>query len=143
MSDDEPKRVVGKPFTKGVSGNPNKVFKPGQSGNPGGRAQGIERQVRELIGDDLPKLIAAQVRIARGLPPLEAPDMEIKAADSTRACDSLIDRGWGKPKQTIDATVSDGTDTEADWGAVSLEDKRALLQTIALVVGNNGDDTEH
>jgi hypothetical protein len=79
--------AVGRPWQKG------------QSGNPGGRPKSVERLVRELVGDDLPALIRAQIKIAQGLPPECAPELEVKAADATRAFDALLDRGWGKVKQ--------------------------------------------
>jgi hypothetical protein len=102
--------------------------------------------VRELVGDDLEALVRAQIRIAKGLAPVEAPGLEIKAGDVTRAFDSLMDRGWGKPKQAIELSgeVGTGEPPVIDWDGVPLEEKRELLE-LALRLGALGDaaDTEH
>ncbi len=81
-------------------------FKPGVSGNPGGRTKGIERLVRETVGDDMVAIIKAQIAIAQGKKPeglaIELPP--IKAADMTKAAEWIGDRGWGKPRQTVNST---------------------------------------
>ena len=68
----------------GITGN---GFKPGQSGNPGGRPKGLARTVREVCGGS-PRLAQVLLEIA------ENP----KAHDRDRvaACRELLDRGWGK-----------------------------------------------
>ena len=37
---------------RGLGGVTGRGFQPGQSGNPGGRPDGLSRRVRELAGDD-------------------------------------------------------------------------------------------
>jgi len=37
---------------RGLGGVTGRGFQPGQSGNPGGRPEGLSRRVRELVGDD-------------------------------------------------------------------------------------------
>ena len=66
-------RVVGRPFTKG------------QSGNPSGRARGIEARAREYTEEALQALVAA----------LHNPRERVSAAIA------LLDRGWGKPQVNI------------------------------------------
>lgn len=79
-------------------------WQKGQSGNPNGRPKGLERRVREIVGDDFEMLVRAQIQIAKGQAPDCAPKLEIKASDSTRAFVALLDRGWGKPKEQHEIT---------------------------------------
>ena len=64
------------------------AWKPGQSGNPGGRPKGLAKATREVVGDD-------------GLPLAElwweiANDPKRKDSDRLEASRLLADRGWGK-----------------------------------------------
>lgn len=80
-----------------------KPFKPGQSGNPGGRPPLPPeiKHVREMARAYTEQAIAALV--------------EVLASDSASArvaaANALIDRGWGKSEQPI--TGSDGGPLEA------------------------------
>lgn len=47
----------------GVTG---KGFLLGQSGNPGGRAKGLQRRVRELVGDDGERIAAFLLDVLNG-----------------------------------------------------------------------------
>ncbi len=79
-----------------------KPFKPGQSGNPGGRPKGLAESVRKHVPPsklvDLHKLIAL------------APSMDVKKElgeaptikDRQASADWLADRGWGKALQQAD-----------------------------------------
>jgi hypothetical protein len=71
--------------TGGITG---KGFKPGASGNPGGRPKGLARLVREQVGND--GLLLVQVMLSIMSDP--------KASDRDRmeAIKWLSDRGWGK-----------------------------------------------
>lgn len=62
-------------------------FKPGQSGNPGGRPKGAAKAFREALPD--PTLAAL------GLLEL-AQDPDVRPADRISAWNSLLDRGYGK-----------------------------------------------
>lgn len=68
--------VVGRPFEKG------------KSGNPGGKARGLAKSTRELVGDDGLKLAEFWVSIYE--------DTNAKMADRLEASRLLADRGWGK-----------------------------------------------
>jgi hypothetical protein len=78
-----------------MSDNPGQ-FKPGQSGNPGGRP-------RRLIGDlarearrFAPMALATLVKLCR-----RAKTESVRY----RAAAELLDRGYGKPVQMIDANI--------------------------------------
>lgn len=77
-------------------------FQPGQSGNPGGRAKGLEKRVRELV--DFDKITLALQDIAMGIRPADGPlkDLAIKTRDRIEAAKLLYDRGYGRAKQTVD-----------------------------------------
>ncbi len=67
-------------------------FKKGQSGNPGGRPAAIA-EVRDLAREQTEKSVKALVTIrdSKKAPP----------AARVAAANSLLDRGWGRPAQTI------------------------------------------
>jgi hypothetical protein len=71
--------------TGGITG---KGFRPGRSGNPGGRPQGLARATRELVGEDGTKLAELWWSIAKD--PLQ------RTSDRLEASKLLADRGWGK-----------------------------------------------
>jgi Family of unknown function (DUF5681) len=63
-------------------------FKPGQSGNPGGRPKGVARTVREVCG-------GSPLRLAQGLLEI-AENPKANNRDRVAAYRELLDRGWGK-----------------------------------------------
>ena len=70
--------------------NPHR-FKPGQSGNPSGRpAETLEQKARKLTDPALKALVLD----------LADPDKRAFAA-----C-AILDRGWGKPTQSVNAVVN-------------------------------------
>jgi len=69
-------------------------WSPGTSGNPGGRAKGLEKRVRELVGERMDDIILAMRDIAT--------NRGFKAADRIAAAKLLWDRGWGQARQSID-----------------------------------------
>jgi len=71
--------------TGGVTG---RGFRPGRSGNPGGRPQGLARATRELVGEDGKALVELWWSIAR--------DPMQRTSDRLEASKLLADRGWGK-----------------------------------------------
>jgi hypothetical protein len=71
--------------TAGVVGKP---FKPGQSGNPGGRPKGVARTIRDTCG-------GSPLRLARGLLEI-AENPRAANRDRVAAYRELLDRGWGK-----------------------------------------------
>lgn len=71
------RKVIGRPF------------KPGRSGNPGGRPKGIARTVREQAGGDPERFVQLLIAIAE--------DERTSTRDRISAVRELLDRGWGKP----------------------------------------------
>ncbi len=67
-------------------------FKKGQSGNPGGRPAAIA-EVRDLAREQTEKAIEGLASIAD--------DTKAPPAARVAAYNSLLDRGWGRPSQTI------------------------------------------
>jgi L-rhamnose isomerase len=71
--------------TGGVTG---KGFRPGRSGNPGGRPQSLAKATRALVGEDGMALAQLWWDIAR--------DETRRDRDRLEASRLLADRGWGK-----------------------------------------------
>lgn len=80
-----PRRVVGRPF------------RPGQSGNPGGRPKGLASRIREATRDG-EDLVAFALRVFNA----EIPGVKIE--HRLEALQWLSDRGWGKPVQSVELT---------------------------------------
>ena len=70
---------------------PRTAWKPGQSGNPGGRPKDIA-EVRDLARQHTAVAIAALVEIAKS-----------GKSESARvsAAEALLDRGYGRPAQSV------------------------------------------
>ena len=82
-------------------------FKPGQSGNPKGRrpvaeAPNIRRKmladIKALAKEASEEAVKTLVEIMK--------DKAAPPAARASAANSILDRGWGKPQQTIEATVN-------------------------------------
>lgn len=67
------------------------------------RKVSVDHIVREIVGDDWPAMIRAQVAIACGRRPDGVPaEVKIQASDMTKAFRELADRQFGRPKQAVE-----------------------------------------
>ena len=76
---------------------PRTAFKPGRSGNPGGRPKALA-DVIELARTHTPDAINRLAHIVR--------DDAAPPAAQVAASMALLDRAWGKPVQPLDADVN-------------------------------------
>jgi hypothetical protein len=69
-------------------------FPKGVSGNPGGRTKGLQRRVRELVGDDGDKIASFLFDVLN--------DTSEKTGERLDAAKILLERGWGKAPIAVD-----------------------------------------
>ena len=110
-------------------GNEATRFRPGQSGNPGGRPKGIAAKAREHTDRAIEVLAEA----------LESQDERVRVT----AAEKLLDRGYGKPvTMTADVTkrLDDWTDDDLDAAISAI---RASLPSSGDVAGGTDETTKH
>ncbi len=99
----KPKRPPPNPTGRTKSGAlPRTVFKPGKSGNPGGRPKDLpefRKQVREMGTE-----VALQ-RLVHNV--VLAPAME-----ANKACEILLAYGWGRPSVAVEVSGPNGGPVE-------------------------------
>lgn len=74
-------------------------FEPGKSGNPGGRPKAVEG-VKELARLHTENAIAALVRVIE--------DKKANPSARVSAAVAILDRGWGKPVQSVAGADGEG-----------------------------------
>jgi len=72
-------------------------FQKGQSGNPGGRPK-IVGEIQELARQHSPEAIDTLLEIMR--------NKKAPAAARALASNSILDRGYGKPPQSLEAKIN-------------------------------------
>jgi hypothetical protein len=113
-------------------GNPDIAkhgFKPGQSGNPGGRPKGIAAKAREHTDKALQVLVDGMGD--------DDPRVRVSAAKE------VLDRGWGKPlTMTADVTkkLDEFTDDDLDAGIAFL---RSAIGAASADGDGEGKATKH
>ena len=98
------------------------TFKPGISGNPGGRPKGIAAKAREHTDKAMDVLVEA----------MSDDDRRVQVS----AAKEILDRGWGKPlSMTADVTkrLDEFTDDDLDAGI-------AFLRSALSAAGGDGTD---
>lgn len=107
-------------------------FAKGVSGNPGGRPKG-EGDIRELARQHTPQAIRRLVKVMN--------DDNATASAQVAASTALLDRGWGRPAQTINATVDAGQyqqQVEASLADSAME----LLKSMRGTENTRGTDSQ-
>ena len=98
------------PFKKGVTPPGAKPFKKGQSGNPKGRVPKIpelEKLLAEVLGEEKDGIEAAKAILMA---------LRAKATKGdVRAAEVLLDRAYGKAKQSMDVTSNGQTIAVPLW----------------------------
>jgi hypothetical protein len=103
-------------------------FVKGQSGNPGGRSKGLERRVREMVEPDM------IIETVLGIMLDDGADRK----DRIAAAKLLSERGWGRPRQTVE--VTEVPQSRYDYSLLTpqqLDTLEALLSQCE--VGTEGD----
>jgi hypothetical protein len=103
-----------------------KPFAKGKSGNPGGRPK-VPVEVKQLARDCTPDAIKTLASIMRS--------KKSPAAARVMAANSIIDRGYGKPTQHIEAHV-DLIDR------LSLTEQEAFAEALATLAAIESDVAE-
>jgi hypothetical protein len=104
-------------------------FKKGQSGNPGGRPK-MPPDMKAAIQEKTPELLKSLFALAR-----QKADPRVQAV----AIKELLDRGWGRAAQTINAKIEG-----ADMGLAHLEALREIMNRRSRSVDDeDGSPTAH
>lgn len=94
-----------------------KVGDKGYTGNPGGRPK-MPEELKKAFQEASEEARKTLVEVMRN---------GIKDCDRVKASEVILDRAWGKPVQSVDATVNDGS-TIIDTSKLTAEQKTVLAE---------------
>jgi hypothetical protein len=118
------------PFQKGKSGSPEHQMKKGQTLNPNGRPKKLpelDKLLADVLGEEKDGLSAAEVILKA---------LRIKATKGDiRAAEILLERAYGKAKQTIDNNVRNITPVIINWKPI--DDIEDAIQTNEETMGGS------
>ena len=93
-------------------------FRPGQSGNPGGRPA-VSAEIRVLARERTPEAINILTEIMR--------DPKAPPAARVAACRELLDRGYGRPESSLNAKIETHSE-QLDFSLLSPEERAAVTE---------------
>jgi Family of unknown function (DUF5681) len=108
-------------------------FKPGVSGNPSGRPKRPQTlEARKIVAD---VKSAARELTPVAMDTLEKAMMDPKApwAAKITAAIAVLDRGWGKPQQTVSANVS-------VFDQMTDDEQKTMLAALTALKAEENDD---
>ena len=94
-------------------------FRPGVSGNPGGRPKGVRRRVQELVGPDADAIIGFMVAVMT--------DDRERTRDRLESAKWLADRGFGRAAPAADSELESGR-TKLDLSKLSDDELNLLIE---------------
>lgn len=114
-------------------------WKPGQTGNPGGRPRGVERRAREAVEarsytdangvehSGVDALMAVYLDVAFS--------KEAKPRERVDAATAALDRGWGKAKQIVQ--IGETSSSDVDLDQMTDEELAAELARLEVALGSD------
>jgi hypothetical protein len=113
--------------TARVGGITGRGFRPGMSGNPGGRPRGLRRQVRDLVGEGGEAITEFMFSVMV--------DESQRISQRMDAAKWLADRGFGRASD-VELPTS-GWCEDVDLNRLSLEELRQLEAIVSKFVAND------
>ncbi len=107
--------VQSRPVTTQLGGVTGRGFRPGRSGNPGGRPKGLTEACARLVGDNGEAIAEFMYEVMN--------DEAARTADRLEAAKWLADRAFGRSVQAVDIDVNPSS---VDISHFSTEDLNAL-----------------
>lgn len=101
-----------------------RMFKPGQSGNPGGRSK-LELEVRAMARQASPEIMAKLIETA-----LTTDDDRVFVV----AAEKILERAYGKPKESVPGDEAPEKD-RPDIGKLNDKQRAQLKKLMQLAVG--------
>lgn len=102
--------------------HPPHRWKKGQSGNPGGRAKTRIPVVDKETGETV-EMTVTQIARTHTIEAIEALLKSVRGdngSERNTAAIALLDRGWGKPAQSLELSGPDGGPIETEASGINL-----------------------